>query len=172
MKNKYFLYIILILIVLFITGCPKNIGESCKNNDECITKNCAQSVCLQSDIGGYCKEDYHCLKGVCKYNMCVFGQKGDSCKSNNDCDQSKFECYNGSCVSKEWYCKIARFTNLAGGSFLLSIILLIIGGLGLYFGYHIIGANVKIGIITIGISIFVIAAAVGVFGIGIFATCF
>ena len=69
-------------------------------------------------------------------------------------------------------CKIARFTNLAGNSILFSIILLIIGSVGIYFGFHIIGASIKFGIVTIGISIFVIAAAIGVFGIGTFATCF
>ena len=170
--KRNILFFIGFLLLIIISGCAKSIGETCKTNDECVTKNCKNSICAQSELGGYCKEDYHCLQGICKNNICALGQKGDSCKSNIDCEQSKFECYKGNCVSKAWYCKIARFTNLAGNSLFLGIILLIIGAVGIYFGKNIIVANVAIGSIVIGLSAFLVASAIAVFGIGIFATCF
>lgn len=171
MKNIYLICFIF-ATVLFISGCgPKEIGKTCDIDDECITKNCANSICSRNELNGYCREDYHCNQGVCKSNICSLGDKGDTCISNEDCDQSKLECINARCVSNTWYCSMARKMNIAGGSILAAIIFLLIGVAGVYFGFQIMGGNIVIGGITIAFSIFVLAVALGIFGIGVLAAC-
>lgn len=200
--KKYWILIIVILSLFFITGCEAEIGEDCGNtglfNISCVTGNCYNGTCYSNYEGGYCKEEYHCVKsycinnicsqkselngpceyyyhcneGICKEGSCQLGEKGDKCSKKEDCNKG-FECSENKCISSEWYCKIARFLGLGPGTIILSIFFLALGFLGARFGLNIMGGQITLfGIITFAISIIVIGAALGVIGIGLFSVCY
>lgn len=199
--TKYLVFIFAILSLFLITGCESDVGENCGYNGlfnvSCVTDNCYNGTCYSNYEGGYCeKEDhcwesfcinnicsqknelngpceynYHCNEGICKDYSCQLGEKGDSCSKSKDCSEG-FECNEEKCISSKWYCEAARFFGIGGGTVLLAIILLIIGGIGVYFGFNIMGGNIIIGGITIAISIFVLAVAFGIIGVGILSVCY
>jgi hypothetical protein len=195
---RWSLYVLIGLLAL-LAACTADVGEMCGGfNGACVTGNCVNSTCLKSPIGGACKEDYqcgkgvcildqcrsqsdiggfcetdnHCVKGVCKEYTCQLGEKGDSCVTNDDCDQANYECLDSQCVSNAWYCQVGRFLGLSQGSFLMALILLVIGVVGIIFGVHLMGGNVVVGGITLSFSIFVVVAALAVFGVGFAAACY
>ena len=79
------------------------IGEQCKSNDDCDSRNCEGNQCVAPlvGLGGDCRADGDCGSGSCVGGKCVLAlaQLGDTCQADSDCDSNN--CLDGECSQPE-----------------------------------------------------------------------
>ena len=150
MNTKNIVFVLLLFSILFLVGCsPKTAGSSCISNEECLSKDCVDGVCSQSQLHGGCNSDYDCSEGMCKSyflasSYCSTGEKGDECKENQpkSCPEETI-CHvrdvttEGKCMPDTLTCKsFHNFSNKIGlglfiGTLIIVFLIFGIGGGGI-----------------------------------------
>ncbi len=160
--------IIIIIIAVFtlfaffvINSLPKEIGDKCTENSNCITKNCKNGVCSTNDIGGYCKDDKHCLVGICNNELCQEAKYNQRCNRNEDCEQTselQLTCIENRCASNSPICQFQVLQ-------IIGILAAIVGFIIIIFGWrdtskfkvNLVVASFELnGLMLIGIAITII----------------
>lgn len=163
MKKILWVLLIIVLIV-FISGCgKKHPYYSCENDEECLSNRCIEGHCDYSVINGSCKYDFDCKKGegICKDGICAKSKQGERCVKPEDCIQGTFcfkreNKYEGECIKDNSLCRF--FAEKFGLSTFIVIFGLFVIIALLYFGVEsLLGIN----LLTIhGVSITLLGAII------------
>jgi hypothetical protein len=138
---EFFVVMVIIIAVvgyfLFFYNPPskqpelKSTGMVCANNTECLSGNCSNSICAQSNLYGACRIDSDCTEGICNYGFCSKSEIEGRCNRNNDCKEGG--CLNNRCMEWSKYFMCFTIVNLKPYHILfwvflfIGIILLLLG---------------------------------------------
>ncbi|MFC1454891.1 hypothetical protein ACFLQI_02270 [Candidatus Undinarchaeota archaeon] len=143
-KHKKIFLLILLLSVVFVSGCVKGAYRPCDVDTDCRSGRCLEGYCDASALNESCKGDYDCSEGICDYGTCQLAEQGERCTDTEVCNEATF-CYkeadavSGLCVKNDFLCK--TFAESFGFSaFAILIIILAVlffFWLGIEFIFHV-----------------------------------